>query len=55
MMQDIEDPKLCLPRRVQDLHHIVNTVFRFGNALQAVSYSAPFGNEVVSTSCAVLW
>ncbi len=36
MMQCIEDPKLRLPRRIQDLQHMRDAVIRFCNSLNAV-------------------
>src|SRR5437762_14331329 len=46
-MQRIENAKLGLPRGIEDLQHIRNTVVRFGNALQAIPYFASLRNEVV--------
>src|SRR6266403_3304669 len=36
MMQCIEDPKLRLPRRIQDLQHMRDAVIRFCNSPNAV-------------------
>jgi hypothetical protein len=44
MMQRVEDPKLSLPPRIQDLQHVWDTR---GNALQAIPYFASLGNEIV--------
>ena len=46
-MRHIEDTKLRLPRRIQDLQHMRNAVIRFGNSPNAVPYLAAFGNEIV--------
>ena len=47
MMQRIEDAKLRLPRSIQDLQHMRNTLICFCNSLQAIPYLASLGNEVV--------
>src|SRR5512132_2365114 len=47
MMQCIEDPKLRLPRGIQDLQHMRNAVIRFCNTPNVVPYLASLGNEVV--------
>ena len=47
MMHCIEDPKLSLPRGIQDLEHMRNAVIRFCNSPNVVSYLASLGNEVV--------
>src|SRR5262249_43100447 len=47
MMQRIENALPCLPRSIQDLQHVRNTIIRFCDSLQAVPYLASFGNEVV--------
>src|SRR5262249_33381592 len=47
MMQRIENAQPCLPRSIQDLQHVRNTIIRFCDSLQAVPYLASFGNEVV--------
>src|SRR4029453_12804958 len=47
MMQCIEDPKLRLPRGIQDLQHMRNAVICFCNSPNAVPYLASLGNEVV--------
>src|SRR5271166_3682575 len=47
MMQCIEDPKLRLPRGIQDLQHMRNAVIGFCNSPNAVPYLASLGNEVV--------
>src|SRR5215510_16579192 len=36
MMQRIEDAELRLPRRIEDLQHVWNTVIRFCDGLQAI-------------------
>ncbi len=46
-MQRIEDAKLSLPRSVQDLQHMRNTIFCFCNNLRAILYFASLGNEIV--------
>ena len=47
MMQRIEDAKLRLPRRLQDLQHMRNTLICFCNSLQAIPDLASLGNEIV--------
>src|SRR5215510_9497203 len=47
MMQCIEDPKLRLPRGVEDLQHIRNAAIRLRDSPNAVPELAAFGNEVV--------
>jgi hypothetical protein len=47
MMHGIEDPKLSLPRGIQDLLHVRNAVIRFGNSFDAWPNLAALGNEVV--------
>ena len=47
MMHRIEDPKLRLPRGIQDFQHVGNAVVRFGNSPDARPYLAALGNEVV--------
>ena len=47
MMQRIEDAKPRLPRRIQDLQHMRNTIICFCNSLQAIPYFASLGNEIV--------
>ena len=47
MMHCIEDPKLRLPRGIQDLKHVWNAVIRFFNSPYAIPHFAPLGNEVV--------
>src|SRR5262249_36506881 len=47
MMQCIEDPKLRLPRGIQDLQHIWRTTICFGHTSQAIPYFASLGNEIV--------
>ena len=46
-MQRIEDAKPRLPRRMQDLQHMRNTIICVRNSLQAIPYFASLGNEVV--------
>ena len=46
-MQRIEDTKLRLPRRTQDLHYMRNTRIGFCHRLQAIPEFASFGNEIV--------
>jgi hypothetical protein len=46
-MQRIEDAKLRLPRSIQDLQHMRNTIICFCNRLQAIPYFASLGNEIV--------
>src|SRR5262245_23618058 len=47
MMQCVEDPKLRVPRGIQDLQHMGNAVVRFGDGANAPPYLAALGNEVV--------
>src|SRR6266446_9830375 len=47
MMHCIEDPKLRLPRGIQDLQHMRNAVIRFCNSLNAVPYLASLGDDDV--------
>src|SRR5262245_25472791 len=47
MMHCIEDPKLRLPRGVEDLQHIRNAAIRLGDSPNAVPELAAFGDEVV--------
>ena len=47
MMQRIENAKFRLPRSIQDLQHVSNTIIGFGYVLQAIPYLAALGNEVV--------
>src|ERR1700736_5302354 len=47
MRHCIEDPKLRLPRGIQDLQHMRNAVIRFCDSPNAVPYLASLGNEVV--------
>lgn len=47
MMHRIEDPKLRLPRGIQDLEHMRDAVIRFCNSPNTIPYFATLGNEVV--------
>src|SRR6516162_2953836 len=47
VMQRIKNAKAPLPRSIQDVHHMRNTVVRFSNTLQAIPYFAALGNEIV--------
>src|SRR5215831_4345143 len=47
MMQRIENAQPGLPRSIQDLQHVRNTIIRLCDSLQAVPELASFGNEVV--------
>jgi hypothetical protein len=47
MMQHIENAKLRLPRSIQDLQHMRNTIICFCNSLQAIPYFTSLGNEIV--------
>src|SRR5215471_18665791 len=47
MMHRVKHTKPGLPRRIQDVQHVRNTVVRFGNALHAGPYLTPLGKEVV--------
>src|SRR5208337_2070947 len=46
-MQRVENAKLRLPRSIQDLQHMKNTVIRFCDAPNSVPYLATFRNEIV--------
>src|SRR5713101_3772988 len=46
-MQRIENANLRLPRSIQDLKHVRNTIICFCNSLQVIPYFASLGNEVV--------
>lgn len=47
MMECIEQTKPRLPRGIQGLQHMRNTVIRFCNASNSVPYLAPLGDEIV--------
>src|SRR5262249_46844397 len=47
MMHGIEDAKLRLACRVEDLQHVANAVVRFRNSFDMGPEFAAFGNEVV--------
>src|SRR5262245_31401138 len=47
MMHRIEDPKLRLPRGLQNLEHIGNAAIRLRDSPNAVPELAALGNEVV--------
>src|SRR5262245_41697581 len=47
MMQCIEDPKLRIPRGIQDLQHMRNTVVRFCNGPNSSPQLTSLGDEVV--------
>ena len=47
MMQRIENAKFRLPRSIQYLQHMRNTLICFCNILDAIPYFASLGNEVV--------
>ena len=47
MMQRIKNAKLRLARGSQDLQHVRDTTIRFCDNLQAISYFAALGNEIV--------
>jgi len=46
-MQRIKDAYVRLSRRIEDLHHMGNTLVRFSNILQAIPDFTALGNEVV--------
>src|SRR5262249_23491856 len=46
-VERIEDAKLRLPRRIQDLQHMRNTLVGFSHTLQAIPYFPALGNEIV--------
>jgi hypothetical protein len=47
MMQRIENAKRGLPRSIQDLQHMRNTIIGFCNSLQAIPKFASLENEIV--------
>jgi hypothetical protein len=46
-MQRIENGNARLPRRVEHLRHMRNTLVGFSNTLQAIPYLASLGDEIV--------
>src|SRR6516225_1926942 len=47
VMQRIENTQTRLPRSIQDLQHMWNTIICFCNSAQAIPHFASLGNEIV--------